>query len=99
MKYKKIIFVLLILVLGFGVTVSAAPVYLRLRSILPETDNTYDLGSTTARWANIYGTTFIGDGSQLTGVTGGSASTSINGAVGPFTFSTTTGSSYFRIYF
>ena len=36
--------------------------------ILPDIDNTYDLGSTTKKWAEIHATTFYGDGSQLTGL-------------------------------
>ena len=39
-------------------------------NILPEADSTYDLGSSAVRWANIYGDTFYGDGSNLTGVSG-----------------------------
>jgi len=39
-------------------------------NILPEADSTYDLGSSAVRWANIYGDTLYGDGSNLTGVSG-----------------------------
>jgi len=47
-------------------------------NILPEADSTYDLGSSAVRWANIYGDTLYGDGSNLTGitVTGGWATSS-----------------------
>ena len=36
--------------------------------ILPDINNTYDLGSTGKKWAEIHATTFYGDGSQLTGI-------------------------------
>ena len=36
--------------------------------ILPDIDNTYDLGSASKKWAEIHATTFYGDGSQLTGI-------------------------------
>ena len=48
----------------------AAPTNRVERTILPEADSTYDLGSNTVRWANIYGDTFYGDGSNLTGISG-----------------------------
>ena len=41
---------------------------------MPGTDNTFDLGSATSQWANVYATTFYGDGSGLTGVSAGGAS-------------------------
>ncbi len=62
------------LLIGISYTVLAAPPYNIFRTINPETDNIYDVGSSTLRWRNIYGTNFIGDGSQLTGITGGSGS-------------------------
>ena len=37
--------------------------------ILPNIDNTYDLGSASKVWAEVHATTFRGDGSQLTGLT------------------------------
>ena len=36
--------------------------------ILPDIDNTYDLGSAAKKWAEVHATTFYGDGSQLTGL-------------------------------
>ena len=48
----------------------AAPTLIYQRTILPEADSTYDLGSNAVRWANIYGDTIYGDGSNLTGVSG-----------------------------
>src|SRR6056300_732458 len=36
--------------------------------ILPDIDNTYDLGSAAKKWAEVHATTFYGDGSQLTGI-------------------------------
>ena len=39
------------------------------QQVLPETDSTYDLGSNTKRWSNLYADTLYGDGSNLTGVT------------------------------
>ena len=41
---------------------------------IPGTDNTFDLGSATSYWANVYATTFYGDGSGLTGISAGGAS-------------------------
>ena len=37
--------------------------------ILPDIDNTYDLGSTGKKWAEVHATSFYGDGSNLTGIT------------------------------
>ena len=37
-------------------------------TIVPDTDNTYNLGAADYRIANVYATNFIGDGSQLTGI-------------------------------
>jgi len=53
-----------------GVSVYAAPTSRIERTILPESDSTYNLGSNAVRWANIYGDTLYGDGSNLTGVSG-----------------------------
>jgi len=38
--------------------------------ILPQDDGTSDLGTTSVRWRNVYADTFVGDGSNLTGVSG-----------------------------
>ena len=37
--------------------------------ILPDIDNTYDLGSAGKKWAEVHATSFYGDGSNLTGIT------------------------------
>lgn len=44
-------------------------------SIIPDADGTYDLGSSAKAWQNVYGDSFIGDGSQLTNITVSQAST------------------------
>ena len=54
---KKNLLILALLVLGFGGVVLAAPTLIYQRTVLPETDNTYDLGTTTARWRNVYAVT------------------------------------------
>ena len=48
--------------------------------ILPDINNTYDLGSTTKKWAEIHATTFYGDGSQLTGLSSTLDEVTTNGA-------------------
>ncbi|GBD07663.1 hypothetical protein HRbin21_01494 [bacterium HR21] len=47
-------------------------------AIVPSTDATYDLGSSTLRWANIYGGDFLGDNLVL----GGNANINTNATVG-----------------
>ena len=47
------------------------------QQVLPETDSTYDLGSSSKRWSNLYADTLYGDGSNLTGI---SAGTSLSGS-------------------
>src|SRR3990167_6574596 len=42
------------LLLASAGIVLAAPASTILRNVLPETDNTYELGTTTARWLRIY---------------------------------------------
>lgn len=37
-------------------------------SIIPTDNLTYDLGSSSQRWANVYASKFIGDGSSLSGI-------------------------------
>ena len=66
---KKYIISTLVIILLMGVSVYAAPTSRIERTILPEADSTYDLGSNANRWANIYGDTIYGDGSNLTGIT------------------------------
>lgn len=44
-------------------------------SIIPDADSTYDLGSNSKRWANVYGDTIYGDGSNLTNITVSQAAT------------------------
>ena len=46
-------------------------------NIIPETDSTYDLGTSSLRWRNLYADTLYGDGSNLTGI---SAGTSLSGS-------------------
>lgn len=51
---KKLIYILLgIIVLGATV-VYAAPAYTFTRTLIPELDNTYDLGTSTAKYRNLY---------------------------------------------
>ena len=63
---KKLIYIVVGLLIGIGYTVSAAPPYRLERTVNPETDNTYDLGSSTLRWREIRGGIYYGDGSNLT---------------------------------
>ncbi len=49
---KKLIFIS-IFVLSFGIAY-AAPSYIYQRTILPEVDNTFDLGTSTLKWRNLY---------------------------------------------
>jgi len=88
MKNKlRYILISLVALLSTVLIVSAAPTYNIFRTLIPETDNTYNIGSSTMRWAKIYGTTFYGDGSNLTGVAGSTPTTTINEVLGPaFTF-------------
>src|SRR6056300_531758 len=48
--------------------------------ILPDIDNTYDLGSAAKKWAEVHATTFYGDGSQLTGLSSTLDEVTTNGA-------------------
>ena len=50
---KKILITISIL-LGLSGVAYAAPTLIYQRTLLPETDSTYNLGSSTNRWANIY---------------------------------------------
>ena len=47
-----------------------------LRHILVQTDSTYDIGTTSTRYRNVYADAYYGDGSNLTGVT------SVGGSIG-----------------
>jgi hypothetical protein len=52
---KKYLYTIFGLVLGLGVTATlAAPTYTTMRTVLPELTNTYDLGSTTRQWLNVF---------------------------------------------
>jgi len=52
----------------------------KVGDITPRGDSSFDLGTTSIRWRNIYADTLYGDGSNLTGVTsvGGSAGVDFN---------------------
>ena len=39
--------------------------------VYPSANNTYNLGTTTNKWANVYATTLHGDGSNITGISAG----------------------------
>lgn len=114
-KILTLIAFLVTIVFSIG-TVSAAPSYIYQKTIYPEIHNTYDLGSVSKQWQNIFvknasttnlsvldqatGCAQFGSGGSLlsTGIpcgsgSGGSATTTINGASGPnFTFATGTAS-------
>ena len=45
------------------------------RGIRPTTTNTYPLGSSGLKWSAVYATTYYGDGSNLTGISGGGGGT------------------------
>ena len=47
-------------------------------TILPNSNDTYDLGSTTLKWSEVHATNFYGDGSGLTNVTSGAARTTVS---------------------
>jgi hypothetical protein len=70
-----------------------------ISDLIPSTDNTRNLGTSTLRWANIYATSitassvtgsFVGDGSGLTGITASQTANSLtntaNGGISTFTF-------------
>jgi len=44
------------------------------QNVLPQTDSTYDIGTNTVRFRNIYADNLYGDGSNLTGISGGGGS-------------------------
>jgi hypothetical protein len=68
MKYLKALFGIGIGLMIFGIAY-AAPTSRFDRTIIPETTNTYDLGSSTSSWRSIY--TNIGSGDCLQAGTGG----------------------------
>ena len=47
------------------------------QNVLPQTDSTYDIGTNTVRFRNIYADTLYGDGSNLTGISGGGSNVGI----------------------
>ena len=47
-------------------------------TILPNFNDTYDLGSTGLKWSEVHATNFYGDGSGLTNVTSGAARTTVS---------------------
>ena len=47
-------------------------------TLIPDSDDAYDLGSTTRRWSEVHGVNFYGDGSGLTNVTSGAARTTVS---------------------
>ena len=47
-------------------------------NILPNSNDTYDLGSTGLKWSEVHATNFYGDGSGLTNVTSGAARTTVS---------------------
>lgn len=53
-KYKFIVFIVLLTFFASFFYILAAPTSNIFRTILPETNNTYDLGSNALRWANGY---------------------------------------------
>ena len=47
-------------------------------TLIPDSDDAYDLGSTTRRWSEVHAVNFYGDGSGLTNVTSGAARTTVS---------------------
>jgi len=77
MKTLRFILISLVVLLSAVLIVQAAPKFILQQTINPITDNTYDLGSSTQKWARVYATDYFGSGSNLTGISG-SATTTIN---------------------
>ena len=48
---------------------SGAAVVTPRSSVIPQADSTYNLGTSSVRWANVYADTLYGDGSNLTNIT------------------------------
>ena len=51
---NKIYFILIGILLAFGLTAYAVPALIYQKTILPETADTYNLGSSASKWLNIY---------------------------------------------
>ena len=79
MKKYTIVAIALVASLFIATTALGAPSYSIFRTLLPETNNTYDLGTSTNKWKEVWATTYRGDGSLLTGITGSFTITTING--------------------
>ena len=47
-------------------------------TLIPDSDDAYDLGSTTRRWSEVHAVNFYGDGSGLTNVTSGASRTTVS---------------------
>ena len=47
------------------------------QNVLPQTDSTYDIGSNSVRFANVYADNLYGDGTNITGISGGGADVGI----------------------
>ena len=87
---KKYIIPFILGSLFFATFAYSAPSIIYQRTIIPERDNAFDLGTSTQKWRNIYGTTLYGNGSNLTGVaTLGSLS-----ATSPLAYNSSTGNFY-----
>lgn len=59
---------------GTSLTVNGSSTF--TGNILANSDSTVDIGTNSTRFANVYADTYYGDGSQLTGISAGAASTS-----------------------
>lgn len=82
MNKKLLIGLIIGVFIAGGLTIFAAPVGTVLRSVLPETDNTYYLGTTSPRtyWANVYTRELtVSTGSATTTI--GSATTTLAGGL------------------
>ena len=47
-------------------------------TLIPDSDDTYDLGSTTRKWSEVHASNFYGDGSGLQNVTSGASRTTVS---------------------
>lgn len=69
MKSKLYILIIsLLAILGFGGYVFGAPAYTSRRTILPEITETYELGTSTRQWLNVFSNNFIGENVSSTGI-------------------------------
>lgn len=87
---KKYIIPFIIGSLFFATFAYSAPSIIYQRTLIPERDNAFDLGTSTQNWRNIYGTTLYGDGSNLTGI----ATLSSLSATSPLAYNSSTGNFY-----